>query len=45
MFDYRLFYPEGSIADDKRARQLEARGWKRIFRLPSRRTARFGGRR
>ena len=45
MFDYRLFYPEGSIADDKRARQLQARGWKRIFRLPPRRITRFGGRR
>ncbi|MGZ8481772.1 MAG: hypothetical protein ACXWWL_02730 [Candidatus Limnocylindria bacterium] len=45
MIDYRLFYPEGSIADDRRDRQLQARGDKRIFQLPPRRTSRFGGRR
>lgn len=45
MYDYRLFYPEVSIIDDKRARRLQARDDKRIYQLPPRRAIRFGGRR
>lgn len=45
MFDYRLFYPEISISDDRRAQRLNARHGTRIFRLPARRQVRLGGRR
>lgn len=45
MFDYRLYYLANAIADDRRARHLQARGDKRIYQLPARRADRFGGRR
>jgi hypothetical protein len=45
VIDYRLFYPEISISDDRRAQRLNARHDSRIFRLPARRPVRLGGRR
>ena len=45
MFDYRLFFPEGSIAEDRRARLIEQRQAKRIYQLPPRQSGRHGRRR
>ena len=45
VFDYRLFYPDHSINDDRRARAQAMRDDRRIFQLPARRTGRLGARR
>jgi hypothetical protein len=45
MIDYRLFYPEISLSDDRRAQRIQTRHDARIFRLPARGPSRVSGRR
>ena len=45
MIDYRLFYPEISLSDDRRVQRLQTRHDARIFRLPARGSSRVSGRR
>lgn len=45
MIDYRLFYPEISLSDDRRAQRIQSRHDARIFRLPARGPSRLSGRR
>lgn len=45
MFDYRLFYPEHSISEDRRSRRPLGRDDRRIYQLPARRAGRLAGRR
>ena len=45
MIDYRLFYPEFSLSNDRRAQRIQTRHDARIFRLPARAASRLGSRR